>query len=278
MKHSDWSDSENDLIVADYFEMLIAELSGRKYNKSAQRRALLPQLKNRSEGSVEFKHQNISAVLASLGEVWIDGYKPLFNLQTPLEYAVVRWLNSHPDWVYREPKPTLNAVMREAKPIWVEAAPTLSNRPPPDELELRHRIARKFDVARRDERNRLLGKAGEEAVYHNEKLNLTLRGRPDLADQVRWVSNEDGDGLGYDIASFDANGSSRLIEVKTTNGDKWTPFHISKNELEVSGEREGRWCLFRVWNFAKQPKAFEIYPPLDRHVSLTPTSFRASFG
>jgi hypothetical protein len=32
-----------------------------------------------------------------------------------------------------------------------------------------------------------------------------------------------------------------------------------------------------MWNFSREPRAFELYPPLDAHVSLTPTSFQASF-
>ena len=57
-------------------------------------RALLPLLNDRSEGSVEFKHQNISAVLKGLGEDWIPGYKPAFNFQMTLVDAVARWLAS----------------------------------------------------------------------------------------------------------------------------------------------------------------------------------------
>ena len=63
------------------------------------------------------------------------------------------------------------------------------------------------------------------------------QGRDDLARKVRWVSDEDGDGAGYDIASFAPDGRPRLIEVKTTNGWERTPFHISRNELAVAEER-----------------------------------------
>lgn len=42
---------------------------------------------------MEFKHQNISAVLKGLGEAWITGYKPAFNFQSSLEEAVLRWLD-----------------------------------------------------------------------------------------------------------------------------------------------------------------------------------------
>lgn len=63
-----WSNTEVELIVADYFNMLSAELAGEIYSKADHRKNILPLLNVRSEGSIEYKHQNISAVLANLGE------------------------------------------------------------------------------------------------------------------------------------------------------------------------------------------------------------------
>ncbi|MFZ4070906.1 MAG: hypothetical protein ACOYJ6_12475 [Caulobacterales bacterium] len=77
MTNRPWTDAENDLIVADYFAMLADEVSGRSCNKAQHRRALAPLLQGRSEGSIEFKHQSISAVLKGFGETWITGYKRL---------------------------------------------------------------------------------------------------------------------------------------------------------------------------------------------------------
>ena len=139
------------------------------------------------------------------------------------------------------------------------------------------RIAAKFDVAGRDERNRGLGRAGEQRVLEHERTTLSGVGRDDLARKVRWVSQEDGDGAGYDIASFAPDGQERLIEVKTTNGWERTPFYLTRNELAVAEARRTEWCLFRLWNFLREPKAFELRPPLDAHVSLTATTFEASF-
>jgi hypothetical protein len=205
--------------------MLADDISGRRYSKAEHRRALLPRLNDRSEGSVEFKHQNISAVLKGLGEDWIPGYKPAFNFQMTLVDAVVRWLALNPAWLGREPGLQPAGGLREAAQIWVGPPPTLSNQPPPQELEQMLYIARKFDVAGRDERNRALGRAGEERVLAHERAALRTAGRDDLARKVRWVSDEDGDGAGYDIASFGPDGRARLIEVKTTNGweRRWRP-------------------------------------------------------
>jgi hypothetical protein len=278
MSGEDWADWENDLIVADYFAMLTDELAGRPYNKSEHRKALAALLNNRSNGSVEFKHQNISAVLKSLGETWISGYKPRFNFQNPLEEAVVRWLQTNQDWLARDISAFATTGLAETPaPLWIGPPPTMSNQPPPKELEKTQAVARKYDVAGRDERNRKLGAAGEERVLLHEKAILSACGRSDLARSIRWVSREDGDGAGFDIASFTPDGQPRLIEVKTTNGWERTPFYISRNELEVAETEREHWRLVRLWNFSRDPKAFEIQPPLDAHVSLSPETFRASF-
>lgn len=277
MSGSPWTDEENDLIVADYFAMLAKDVAGREYKKSAHRRALMPRLQNRSDGSIEFKHRNISAALRALGEDWIRGYLPARNYQGSLADAVMRWLDRHPDWIARPPSGRPAFGTPESLEIPVGPPPTLSNGPLPQNLEKMMQTAKKFDVAGRDERNRALGRAGEERALAHERATLHCAGREDLANRVRWVSEEDGDGAGYDISSFEPNGRSRLIEVKTTNGWERTPFFISRNEVAVSQERPSEWCLLRLWNFSRKAKAFEIRPPLEAHVSLTATTFRADF-
>lgn len=277
MSPAPWSEQENDLIVADYFAMLAADLAGQPYSKAQHRRALLPLLSGRNEGAVEFKHQNISAVLKALGEEWIPGYKPAFNFQMSLVDAVARWLALNPSWLLRSVSCPRVPALAETQRLWIGPAPTLSNQPPPMELEQTLHIARKFDVAGRDERNRALGRAGEERVLAHERAELVAAGRDDLARDVVWVSEELGDGAGYDIQSFSPDGKLRLIEVKTTNGWERTPFHITRNELAVADERRSEWCLLRLWNFSRDARAFEIRPPLEAHVSLTATAFQASF-
>ena len=270
--NEDWTDTENDRVVADYFQMLICELKGLPFNKAEHNRNLQQEIQ-RGRGSIEFKHQNISAVLKAMGETWVFGYKPLFKYQASLEEAVARWFLQHPEWFPN----TKEAEFAETPALFIGQPPTLRNSPPPEELEKTLSTAQKFDVAGRDERNRRLGKAGEELIFLHECRTLTQNGRKDLSAEVRWVSRDDGDGAGYDIASFEANGRARLIEVKTTNGWERTPFYISRNELEVAKTMSESWNLVRVWNFSREPKAFELRPPLDQHVSLMPTSFQASF-
>jgi hypothetical protein len=267
----DWTDDQNDAIVADYLAMLADDAAGRSYNKAEHNR-LLQGMVGRPRGSIEYKHQNISAVLKGLGEDWITGYKPAFNFQLSLVDAVARWLDRHPDWLapggHRSAQTTRPVGSEEAS-LWIGPPPTQSNAPPPDELEQMMVIARKYDIAERDARNRALGRAGA----------LRAARRDDLAERIRWVSHLDGDGAGYDIRSFDADGSDRLIEVKTTNGWERTPFQITRNELAVSEACHHKdWRLVRLWNFAREPRAFELRPPLKAHVSLIATNFQAIFS
>lgn len=281
LSESDWTDQENDLIVEDYFDMLAADLAKQPYVKAHHRKHLLPMLNNRSDGSVEFKHQNISAVMLGLGEPRIEGYKPASRFQMSLVDAVLRRKAKSLDWTQsvelrKQKIKQPYSELAEPETLWFGPPPTHSNQPPPVDLDLMAAISRKCDVAERDERNRNLGEAGEKLVFDFEKSKLRSLSRSDLAEKVRWTSKEIGDGAGFDIESFDDLGKAMLIEVKTTNGWERTPFHISRNELAVAEENRDSWHLYRIWNFVRKPNAFSIRPPLRAHVALTPTSFLAS--
>ena len=208
----DWTDEQNDAIVADYFAMLADDMAGRSYVKAKHNRLLQAAIR-RPRGSIEFKHRNISAVLKGLGEFWVPGYKPAFNFQASLIDAVARWLDNHPDWL--TPASRVNASkasssVGENAALWIGPPPTHSNLPPPVELEKMMEIAQRFDVASRDARNRALGRAGEERVLAHEHASLLAAGRTDLANRIRWVSHVDGDGAGYDIQSFETDGGVPL--------------------------------------------------------------------
>ena len=93
---SNWTDAENDLLVADYFAMLGEELAGRPYVKS-QHNAGIATATGRGKGSIEFKYRNVSAVLANLGLPIVKGYLPAFNAQFgALTEAIKRYLSRTP--------------------------------------------------------------------------------------------------------------------------------------------------------------------------------------
>src|SRR5271166_5055253 len=111
-----WQSDELDAIVADYFDMLAADLAGQPYVKSKHSAALMAQI-GRTHRSVEFKHQNISAVLDELGMAWIPGYKPKRNYQNAIFDAIDRYLTKHP--AILEPVPVSPAVPAVSSEIFV---------------------------------------------------------------------------------------------------------------------------------------------------------------
>ena len=227
----------------------------------------------RTHRSVEFKHQNISAVLDELGLPWIPGYMPKRNYQNAIFDAIDRYLSRHPEALVPTSIPQTHPIL--SSPIFVDApAPPAEIKPIPERLR---RLVQKFDPVERDHRNRSLGRAGEAFVVDVERTRLIQGSREDLAQKVKWVSEEEGDGAGYDIQSFDHNGKERLIEVKTTNGAARTPFFLSRNECEIALERPAEWSIYRVHLFARQPRIFTISPPLEKSVHLSPETWRAFF-
>ena len=67
------------LIVADDFDMLRLDLAGQQFVKAERNRALQERLNGRHRIFIEFKHQNISAVLLDLELPYLDGYTPVFR-------------------------------------------------------------------------------------------------------------------------------------------------------------------------------------------------------
>jgi len=266
-----WADYELDAIIADYFAMLDADLTGVPYVKARHSAALMAKI-GRSHRSVEFKHQNVSAVLSELGLPWIPGYKPKSNYQNAIFDAIDRFLTKQPAILQFTPDLPLAG---SPAGVFVDAPiPAPSNDLLPKRLS---RLLNKFDPVERDHRNRVLGKAGEEFVMNVERQRLVAADRGDLARRIRWVSVEEGDGAGYDVLSYDQHGKEQLIEVKTTNGAARTPFFLSRNECEVAAERPTDWRIYRVHLFASKPQIFCVLPPLVSAVHLTPETWRASF-
>jgi hypothetical protein len=126
--------------------------------------------------------------------------------------------------------------------------------------------------ALRDFQNRRLGTAGEEWVLDRERIELSRRGRSDLADQVDWVAQR-GDGAGYDILSFRPDGLPLEIEVKTTNLGSRTPFFVTRWEVSVSRRDHDRYALYRVFDFRNEPRLYRLEGSIEDSARLEPTVF-----
>ena len=86
-----WTTREIEAIVEDYFDMLETELAGGAVVK-AERNRTLQNVIDRCRGSIEYKHQNVSTVMAALGLPFIQGYKPAVHYQHALRDARARAL------------------------------------------------------------------------------------------------------------------------------------------------------------------------------------------
>jgi hypothetical protein len=281
MKTSDaWSHEEVEATVADYLHMLTLELSGQAYNKTEHRRILQTKLRNRSEGSIERKHQNISAVLIDLGCPYISGYKPLSNYQALLFDVVQERLAQ--DQLFDR-----SAISAAEQPAVMPLVPDLNFLvdPPPSRTEVSEPSAPYFvgtkgiqrDYLAREAQNRSLGAAGEEFVVAYERSRLKTLGSHKLSDKVEQVSRTKGDGLGFDILSFEPDGRERFVEVKTTAFGKETPFFISRNEADFSAAFADQFHLYRVFDFRKQPRMFDLSGRIHDKVRLDPVSYLARF-
>ena len=108
-----------------------------------------------------------------------------------------------------------------------------------------------------------MGDTGEELVFKHEKNRLEKIGRGDLSSQVRWLADE-GEHPGYDILSYNDDGSERWIEVKASKGTKISNIEITENERETAcSAPEGRYWIYLVENVFKRPVLSTIQNPVN---------------
>ena len=276
-----WDWLECEFLMNDYVTMLEKQLAGVPYSKAAYRRALLPRLNNRSEGSIEYKHQNVSAVLLELGLPYIPGYKPAFNYQQQLKQVVLSYLAGHQQ-VVDDVNLVADKIADEPEYYDLGWDSVFDPEPPeriPNVAEGRPSyLAKRINFSERERSNRQLGERAEEFVLRMERQRLTAQGRSDLAAEVEWSSKDRGDGLGFDIRSFDSTGDQeRFLEVKATNSGKYLPFFISENERAFSNDYSDAFRLYRVYEFTTAPRFFILPGAIEQHVHLLPQNYRARF-
>ena len=271
----DWTPFEIEATVAAYEEMVLMQVSGQAYSKADVVRSLMRLMPARSRGAVELKLQNVTAIRQELRLPLIDGYKRMAHYQRALRDVVVsraraatRIAESLADY-------------GEAAIVAAHSTPRATSDvlvPPPSALGRTRRQRSSVSLtgsrldARHDLQRRRLGAAGEEWVMNLEREQLARSDNPQLANLVRWVAREDGDGLGYDIQSFRPTGAPRLIEVKTTNYGPLTPFHITRWEVDVSRQHAESYSLFRVHGFARDPRTTCSTAPWTRRPRSSPAS------
>lgn len=280
-----WSRAEVEATVADHRAMLALELSDQPFNKREHNRNLQKLLNDRSAGSVERKHQNISAVLIELGYPWIDGYKPLGNYQELLLEVVKAQVEGDSillAFIRKDAEqPGLAAIPPSADDILaaLENPPAGTPRVPYlDRVKERSVTPPRLNYLELEASNAKQGQAGEEWVLAFEQARLRKVGRNALAEKIEWVSRDVGDHVGFDIRSFEENGKDRFVEVKTTKRGKESPFFVTRNEVRVSRDHGKAFHLYRLFRFSRGPRLYTVAGALDRSCVLDPTEYEARVG
>ena len=136
------------------------------------------------------------------------------------------------------------------------------------------------DYAAKDARNRKLGLEGELLVIAYEQDRLRKLGHEQFAQQVVHTSVIQGDGAGYDVKSFNEDGSVRYIEVKSTRGSVGTDFYMSPNEIKFSEQHSNNFYLYRVYDMGNESGEASFYiveGDVHQRLDATPVNYKMSF-
>jgi len=119
-----------------------------------------------------------------------------------------------------------------------------------DTIDFEEELKRRQQRAAEKER---IGLIGEQFILETEREKLKNAERPDLAKTVRLVAAESSS-IGYDILSYNENGDSIHIEVKTTTREKSLDDGFWLPETERScAKNDPAWTIYRVWSVNSSP-------------------------
>lgn len=134
---------------------------------------------------------------------------------------------------------------------------------------------KKVDHKQKAHANDAVGKLGEDFAVLYERWRL--REHPELLLKLMHVSKED-DTLGYDIVSFEPDGTPRFVEVKGTLGPMETRFFLSASETACAETKGEQYVVLRVAQLSDDPKCCEIRYPFEGKLDLTPATYSVTFS
>lgn len=104
------------------------------------------------------------------------------------------------------------------------------------------------DYVEKEKQLKKIGDLGEQFVFNQERERVK-KYHLSKNKKVEWTAKERGDGLGYDVLSYDEKGNVKYIEVKTTTGKEDATYYITANELLKSQIEKDNYYLYRVYEF-----------------------------
>ena len=282
LKEAPWDADELQRLLGAYVSDLQSILNG-DTRSVAEATAASPsqRIAERTPASIDRQRRRLSALLLQRGLPYLDAYEPLAGLPAELSSAANAWLRQESARL-----DALSGASVEDSEIGSISVSQLLRRivAPPDEIVLPvresrpwvERRGRRVDYAERDAGNRRLGERAEQLVLGLERTRLQAAGRDDLAARVEWTSRERGDGVGFDILSFDeVDDTERMIEVKGTRSGRHTPFYVSQNEVRCSDDMSEQYQLYRVFNMSTQPHLYILHGSLSSTCQLEAVTYRA---
>ncbi len=139
------------------------------------------------------------------------------------------------------------------------------------------------DFEQKNKRAKIIGNQGEDIVFLAEKMELRRNGRNDLAQKVEAKCKSD-DGAGFDILSYELDGTPKQIEVKSTSSNPPGSsasfrFFLSANEHEKSKSLSNYHLYIVFAAKSKNPKIWRIKNPAKLepdYLNLQPSAFVAT--
>jgi hypothetical protein len=128
--------------------------------------------------------------------------------------------------------------------------------------------SKKVDHQKKAKKQDEVGKLGEKFALEYERWRL--RNHPELKKKISHVSLDD-DTLGYDIHSFEEDGSDRFVEVKATLGPLESRFFLSINEFQCAQAKGTNYLILRTARLDTKPVCCEIRYPFENLELITDT-------
>lgn len=116
-----------------------------------------------------------------------------------------------------------------------------------------------------EKEKKIIGELGELLVFQYEQEKLKAL---NIQKEPEHKSKSEGDGLGYDILSYDEQGEEISIEVKTTAHGCDTPFYITRNELVKSTKEKENFRLYRLFEYNDETNTAKFYEQQGELTSL----------
>ncbi|MEZ4776308.1 MAG: DUF3883 domain-containing protein [Bacteroidia bacterium] len=174
------------------------------------------------------------------------------------ENQILNQIKSSKNSLRKKPNKILTPIHRARKQI-IKNAQKITKRKNLQMKERRIRIQpQKINWEELNRHKNNIGLVGEELVLLNEKNKLIELEMYEYLLKLEHVSKTKGDGLGYDIISFDEEENQIFIEVKATTNNLLSDIFFTSNELRQMDELGEYYYLYRVYGLDLESKTCEI--------------------